>query len=93
MVIFQSYYAIVSFIYLRTGYVLYVFVGSPDKKHTAHEPLLARDEIHLMRQRIEIDRRDYVPDTLEKAKLYKYLTDMNLWAYALLALCANMYVM
>ncbi|KAL5511770.1 hypothetical protein ACEPAH_4988 [Sanghuangporus vaninii] len=64
----------------------------PDRKHSAHGPFLSHEELQLMRQRVELDRKDYVPDHLDKAKFTSYLSDVSLWLYALLALCANIVV-
>ena len=45
-----------------------------------------------MRQRVELDRKDYIPDHLDRVRFFSYLSDVTLWLYALLAMCANMYV-
>lgn len=62
---------------------------SPDKASAAHAPFLNRDEVHLMRQRVELDRRDYVPDSLTGAKMRAYLLDLKLWSFGVLAICAT----
>lgn len=42
-----------------------------------------------MRQRVELDRRDYVPDSLTGAKMRAYLLDLKLWSFGVLAICAT----
>ena len=71
---------------------LTVLEYSPDRQHTAHAPFLSHEELQLMRQRVELDRKDYVPDHLDRVRFFSYLSDVTLWLYALLAMFANMYV-
>ena len=61
---------------------------SPDRPSATHAPTFSRDGVHLMRQRVERDRRDYVPDPLTSAKVRAYLLDLKLWAFGFMMLSA-----
>ena len=63
---------------------------SPDQSKTRAERVLTEEEVNLMRQRIEFDRRDYIPDTLTGDKLRHYLSDVTLWAYGFLSMSSAM---
>ncbi|KAI5124299.1 hypothetical protein M0805_008907 [Coniferiporia weirii] len=59
------------------------------RPRNAFEKIFSEDEIGLVRQRIELDRGDYMPDALDETKLHMYLADLKLWAYGFLMLSAT----
>lgn len=65
-------------------------IYSPDQPKVRVESILSEDEINLMRQRVELDRRDYVPDNLTGAKLRQYLSDGTIWVYGFLSMSSAM---
>ncbi|ODH38519.1 hypothetical protein ACO22_02282 [Paracoccidioides brasiliensis] len=66
----------------------FLIVDFPDKAHKKN--LLTSQEAEFIKQRIENDRADAVPDPLTWAKLGKHLADLKLWAFALMFMSSTM---
>lgn len=77
-------------LYLHDSCILLKSPASPDQSKSRAERVLTEEEVNMMRQRIEFDRRDYIPDTLTGYKLRHYLSDVTLWAYGFLSMSSAM---
>jgi len=51
---------------------------------------LTPEQVKLVRERVDYDRSDATPDPLTMAKALRYATDLKLWAFALMFMCATM---
>lgn len=66
----------------------FVLVDFPDKAH--QKGLLSHDESEFIKQRLDRDRGDAVPDALTWAKLATHLADFKVWVFALMFMSTTM---
>ncbi|KAH7106432.1 MFS general substrate transporter [Auriculariales sp. MPI-PUGE-AT-0066] len=68
------------------GFISFLLiVDFPDKAK-----FLTPEEIQLIRERVDYDRGDSIPDKLDWTKTKKYACDLKLWAFAMMFLCSTL---